>query len=79
MLAATPNTADTPRAHITNMAAVECLRDIGLEEACLKVAVPQGSMQHTRWCRSMTGEEFARIYSWGNDPARAVSRRCIEK
>jgi hypothetical protein len=73
MVASTPSTADTPRAHITNMAALECLRDIGLEEACLKVAVPGESMQHTRWCRSMAGEEFARIYSWGNDPHRAVS------
>lgn len=71
MLAATPSTADTPRAHITNMAALECLRDIGLEEECIKVAVKGDSMQHTRWCRSLTGEEFARIYSWGNDPARA--------
>jgi hypothetical protein len=72
MLAATPGTADTPRAHITNMAALECLRDIGLEEECKKVAVKGDSMQHTRWCRSMAGEEFARIYSWGNDPQRAV-------
>ncbi|KUJ13596.1 uncharacterized protein LY89DRAFT_622534 [Mollisia scopiformis] len=71
MLASTPSTADTPRAHITNMAALECLRDIGLEEECLKVAVKGDSMLHTRWCRSMAGEEFARIYSWGNDPARA--------
>ncbi|CAG8983068.1 hypothetical protein HYALB_00006096 [Hymenoscyphus albidus] len=71
MLASTPSTADTPRAHITNMAALECLRDIGLEEECKKVAVKGDSMQHTRWCRSMTGEEFTRIYSWGNDPARA--------
>jgi hypothetical protein len=73
MLAATPGTADTPRAHITNMAALECLRDIGLEQECLQVAVKGDCMQHTRWCRSMAGEEFARIYSWGNDPQRAVS------
>ena len=39
ILASTPRTADTPRAHITNMAALECLRDIGLEEDCLKAAV----------------------------------------
>jgi hypothetical protein len=71
-LASAPGTADTPRAHITNMAALECLRDIGLEEECQKVAVKGDSMQHTRWCRSMAGEEFARIYSWGNDPQRAV-------
>jgi len=70
MLASTPSTADTPRAHITNMAALECLRDIGLEGDCMQVAVQNDSMKHTRWCRTMTGEEFARIYSWGNDPER---------
>jgi hypothetical protein len=73
MLAATPGTADTPRAHITNMAALECLRDIGLEEECLQVAVKGDSMLHTRWCKSLAGEEFARLYSWGNDPKRIVS------
>lgn len=25
-------------------------------------------MRHTRWCRSMAGEEFARVHSWGHDP-----------
>lgn len=25
---------------------------------------------HTRWCHSMAGEEYARIFSWGNDPSR---------
>ncbi|SCO46664.1 related to phenol 2-monooxygenase [Fusarium fujikuroi] len=31
MVGAAPGTANTPRAHITNMAALECLRDIGLD------------------------------------------------
>ena len=30
-------------------------------------------MVHTRWSNSMAGEEYARIYSWGNDPKRKVS------
>lgn len=29
-------------------------------------------MEHTRWCRSMAGEEFARVYSWGHDPKHKV-------
>ena len=70
MLASSPGTAATPRAHITNAAALECLRDIGLERECIQVASPNSSMQHTRWCRTMAGEEFARIHSWGNDPSR---------
>ncbi len=63
-------TADTPRAHITNMAALECLRDIGLDSDCIQVSTEGECMKHTRWCHSMAGDEFARVYSWGNDPAR---------
>lgn len=70
MIAAAPSTADTPRAHITNMAALECLRDIGLEEECLQNATSAGNMEHTRWCHTMAGEEYARIHSWGHDPTR---------
>jgi hypothetical protein len=32
-------------------------------------------MVHTRWSNSFVGEEYARIYSWGNDPKRKVSSR----
>lgn len=34
------------------------------------MATHNENMQHTRWCYTMAGEEFARIHSWGNDPAR---------
>lgn len=70
MIASAPGTSDTPRAHITNMAALECLRDIGLEAECLAQATKSDCMEHTRWCYSMAGEEFARIHSWGHDPHR---------
>ncbi|KAF3765583.1 hypothetical protein M406DRAFT_36663 [Cryphonectria parasitica EP155] len=70
MIAAAPGTADTPRAHITNMAGLECLRDIDLEGACRAASTSGDNMTHTRWCRTMAGEEFARAYSWGNDPQR---------
>ncbi|KAJ5569118.1 FAD binding domain-containing protein [Penicillium hetheringtonii] len=71
MISSSPGTANTPRAHITNMAAPECLRDIGLYDE-LKNLGSKGAdhMQHTRWCHSMAGKEYARIYSWGNDPRR---------
>ncbi|KAK3388506.1 FAD binding domain-containing protein [Sordaria brevicollis] len=68
LIAAAPGTADTPRAHITNMAALECLRDIELEQECRNAGTNSKHMEHTRWCRSMAGEEFARVYSWGWDP-----------
>ncbi|RLL94977.1 hypothetical protein CFD26_104334 [Aspergillus turcosus] len=70
MVSAAPGTANTPRAHITNMAAQECLRDIGLDKDLETLASKGDHMIHTRWCHSMAGEEYARIHSWGNDPRR---------
>lgn len=74
MISAAPGTAETPRAHVTNMAALECLRDIDLDKECIEAGVGGHHMLHTRWCHSMAGEEYARLYSWGNDPKRKVSR-----
>ncbi|KAG0649402.1 2,4-dichlorophenol hydroxylase [Hyphodiscus hymeniophilus] len=62
--------ADSPRAHITNMAALDCLRDIGVDTDCYAIGTTGDSMRHTRWSNTMAGEEYARIYSWGNDPKR---------
>ncbi|KAL1619934.1 hypothetical protein SLS56_009901 [Neofusicoccum ribis] len=70
MVSRAPTNADTPRAHITNAAALECLRDIGLEDELMNLATKGDMMVHTRWCYSMAGREYARIYSWGNDPDR---------
>jgi len=63
-------TADTPRAHIINSRALECLRDAGLEDQARALSTPHELMTHTTWAESMCGKEFARIYSWGNDPKR---------
>ncbi|KAI1464441.1 FAD binding domain-containing protein [Daldinia caldariorum] len=65
-----PSSADTPRAHITNMAAMDCFRDIGIDEECYKLGTQNNTMIHTRWCNTMAGLEYGRIYSWGNDPKR---------
>ncbi|KAI9836031.1 MAG: hypothetical protein M1819_001642 [Sarea resinae] len=62
--------ADSPRAHITSAAALECLRDVELDKECVRLASSGDCMIHTRWCQSMAGEELARIYSWGHDPRR---------
>jgi len=70
MLSAASSTAKEPRAHITNPAALECLRDIGLEDDVKQVATTGDHLMHTRWCHDMAGEEYARIYSWGNQPDR---------
>ncbi len=65
-----PSTAESPRAHITNQRTMECLRDAGLEQECMAYASPPHKIEHSFWLRSMTGEELARTYSWGNDPRR---------
>jgi 2-polyprenyl-6-methoxyphenol hydroxylase-like FAD-dependent oxidoreductase len=70
MVSRASGTADTPRAHITSMAALECLRDIGIDKEAIQVSTEGECMKHTRWCHSMAGEEFARVYSWGNEPSR---------
>ena len=70
MISAAPGTADTPRAHITNMSALEALRDIGLGDECYRLGKQGEQTKHYRWCETMAGEEYARIYSWGNDPKR---------
>jgi 2-polyprenyl-6-methoxyphenol hydroxylase-like FAD-dependent oxidoreductase len=67
LISAAPTTSQTPRAHITNPTALEFLRDIDLDSECIAGATLGDSFMHTRWCRDMTGEEYARIYSWGND------------
>ena len=62
--------ADTPRAHITNQRAMEILRDLGLEEKAVAQAAPQHLMANNVFCESLAGEEFGRLYSWGNHPSR---------
>ena len=64
------STAKTPRAHLTNQRTMEALRDAGLERECLARSSPGSNIEHTFWLRSMVGEELARCYAWGNDPAR---------
>lgn len=68
VVAAAPGTAKEPRAHITNPAALECLRDIGLEAEANKEATAGDFMEHYRWGHDMAGEEYARIHSWGHLP-----------
>ena len=48
-----PSNANTPRAHITNMAAIDCLRDIGVDTECYQVGTGSDTMTHTRWSVSI--------------------------
>lgn len=62
--------ANTPRAHIFNQRAMEVLRDAGLEGRASAVASDAKHMQHTSWLRSLNGEEYGRLWAWGNKPSQ---------
>ena len=63
-------TANTPRAHIFNQRAMEVLRDAQIEKELSKVASDTRHMMHTSWLHSLNGEEYGRLYAWGNRPER---------
>lgn len=62
--------ADTPRAHIVNQRTMEVLRDAGLEADSLAVASAPDNLANTFFLRGLAGEEMARSWAWGNNPAR---------
>ncbi|KAG9669214.1 hypothetical protein KCU99_g7524, partial [Aureobasidium melanogenum] len=64
------STANTPRAHIFNQRAMEVLRDAGLEAAVAPYASNAHHMMHSSWLHSLAGEEYGRLWAWGNNPAR---------
>lgn len=49
---------------------MEVLRDADIESEVMKVATSSKDMLHTSWSRSLAGEEYGRLYAWGNDPKR---------
>jgi len=62
-------TANTPRAHIFNQRAMEVLRDAGVEDRAKEAASSSDDMQHTSWSNTLSGEEYGRMYAWGNKPS----------
>ncbi|KAI1123578.1 FAD binding domain-containing protein [Nemania abortiva] len=72
IISAARSSAHTPRAHIINQPAMECIRDldIDLERECRKLGYSGSVMGNTRWCNTMNGREFGRINSWGSGPKR---------
>ncbi|KIW82495.1 hypothetical protein Z517_05522 [Fonsecaea pedrosoi CBS 271.37] len=65
-----PGTTATPRAHLINMAGLECMRDLGLEDECLRLGNRGDALNSIRWCYSITGVEYGRIHAWGAGPAK---------
>ncbi|KAH7351470.1 FAD binding domain-containing protein [Pyrenochaeta sp. MPI-SDFR-AT-0127] len=69
------STADTPRAHLLNAAATDCLRDIGLDTECFSHGTHEDEISQVRWAYSMIGEEYSRVTAWGYDPQRTGDYR----
>ncbi|KAJ9501951.1 hypothetical protein H2202_002913 [Exophiala xenobiotica] len=63
-------TANTPRAHIFNQRAMEVLRDASIEHLVKPIAAPKEDLEHVGWLHSLNGEEYGRVYAWGNKPDR---------
>ncbi|KAH8817325.1 FAD binding domain-containing protein [Xylogone sp. PMI_703] len=72
IISSAPSSANTPRAHIINQPAMECIRDldIDMESEFMKAGYAGPEKGHTRWCETMSGREFGRITSWGSGPKR---------
>ncbi|KAK4946614.1 hypothetical protein LTR10_014466 [Elasticomyces elasticus] len=63
-------TANTPRAHIFNQRAMEVLRDAGVEHLVKPIASTKDEIAHVAWLHTLAGEEYGRVYAWGNKPDR---------
>ncbi len=63
-------TANTPRAHIFNQRAMEVLRDAGIQHRVTPIASSKEDIAHVAWLHSLNGEEYGRVYAWGNKPDR---------
>ena len=63
--------ANSPRAHITNQRALEVLRDLGIEDQAAAIATPWELMGDMVFAHSLTGQEVARLHTWGTGPDRA--------
>lgn len=68
LISAANGPAKEPRAHITNCAALECLRDLdpSVYEQCLRLGNHGDPIKHYRWCETMAGVEYGRNHSWGS-------------
>jgi 2,4-dichlorophenol 6-monooxygenase len=62
--------ANGPRAHLVNQRAMEVFRDLKAEDKILEQASRNELLAHNVFLESLTGVEYGRLYSWGNDPSR---------
>ncbi len=69
------DTADSPRAHITNQRAVEIFRDLGIEPQVKQRALPQHLMGKQVFATSFAGRELSRMMTWGTGDDRLADYR----
>jgi 2,4-dichlorophenol 6-monooxygenase len=60
--------ANGPRAHLVNQRAMEVFRDLRAEDKVLEQASRHELLAHNVFLESLSGVEYGRLYSWGNDP-----------
>ncbi|KAF5649033.1 phenol 2-monooxygenase [Fusarium sp. NRRL 52700] len=70
-----PHTAYTPRAHGFNPFALECLRDINLEDEVLRLAIREPFILSSRFAQSLIGEEYGRLSAWEENPSSLGKRK----
>jgi 2,4-dichlorophenol 6-monooxygenase len=63
-------TANSPRAHITNQAAMEVFRDLEIEDEVNRLGTAQDYMGNNVFCTSLADEELGRLKTWGTHPRR---------
>lgn len=49
---------------------MEVLRDAGIQHLVRPIAAPKEDLVHVSWLHSLNGEEYGRVYAWGNKPDR---------
>jgi 2,4-dichlorophenol 6-monooxygenase len=64
--------AHTPRAHVTNQRTFEIFRDLGVEAEVNAQATPYTKLSDAIFCRSLLGDELARIRTLGAGPGNAT-------
>jgi 2,4-dichlorophenol 6-monooxygenase len=63
-------TADSPRAHITNQRAMEVFRDLGIEQRVAARALPNRLMGKQVFATAFAGRELSRMMTWGTGEDR---------
>jgi 2,4-dichlorophenol 6-monooxygenase len=64
------DTADSPRAHITNQRTVEIFRDLGIEPQVKRRALPHHLMGKQVFATTFAGRELSRMMTWGTGDDR---------